>query len=460
MALVDNTKVSNELNYHERESSYPVYHYRNVYPANGGSRTVILTSAGATQNTISNIPAEQDNVGLSYLEYTLTIDAQGAGNYAWVFNDVYGEFDSILYRDTGNQYLQEIRHLNLYNQVMNRLDVSNEDLIYNDSLNGLEVSNAPLSDVKSVRFNGQSNSLGYKEVRGMRRSALNSALAIRRKVYLKDLSGKHSFCGMAKDSLLPQETYLDIQWIGNRVGFLGTSAVDPTVGNAVLANNITISNLVLKLAVQQNPDLIAEMKQRVASGLTIPIPWVRVHTLTDSSNGASAVYNLTLDAKQHGQKVKRLIYVPFVNNASGCHLYNHSNDTVYNDALYNGGNVQTAPRISNYQTELDNRKLQRDSLRVSSTDNDDYMIHKRLLKNTTYYNQDVFNTYWVHIDAFDYPNSNDNEDGSIYVDGYELDKPTIWSVNNLTKTTAQFLNMAIVQGMKLLTISPTSFIVA
>src|SRR5690606_29892330 len=126
MALVENTKVSTELNFGQRESSYPVYHYRNVYPANGAVRTFPITSAGEKQTTIFNIPAEQVNMGDSYLEYSLVVPAQGAAQFTWLYKDVYGEFDSIIYRDTGSQYLAEIRNLNLHNSVVNRLETSAE----------------------------------------------------------------------------------------------------------------------------------------------------------------------------------------------------------------------------------------------------------------------------------------------------------------------------------------------
>lgn len=143
MSVVNDTKVSEQINYHKLQSSHPVYQYRNIYPANGGSRTVTLTSGGAVQNTIFNIPAECINMGESYLEYLLTVPAQGAGNFGWIFHDTCGEYSDVLYRDTGSQNIVELRYANIYQHVMNRINYSKQELEYNDSLQGLVLTNAP-----------------------------------------------------------------------------------------------------------------------------------------------------------------------------------------------------------------------------------------------------------------------------------------------------------------------------
>ena len=459
MALVENTKVSNELNFGERESSYPVYQYRNLYPANGARRFVELTSAGETQATIFNIPAEQVNMGESYLEYDIEVQGQGALTYAWLHRDVFGEFDSVIYRDTGSQFLTEVRNLNLYHSVISRLDTSLEDLLYNDEVNGLSISRATANAAENKRFDNTNMNIPLHEPMTFAVSAVGAnagtftdpavgTISLKRKIYLKDLTGKHSFLGMAKDNLLPQETYLEIGWIGNRIGFQGTSNTDPNAGVDVLEGTITINNITLKLAVQTNQDIVKEMKQRIANGLSITIPWVRVHALTGNV-GAQATYNLTLDNKQHGQKIQRLIYVPF----ASANPANNARHTAYDHR-----NIPlTAPKLLTYNTELDNRKLQRDILNIAN--NDDYMIHKKVLKNTTYLNKNIYGHYWVHIDTFDYPETNKNDDGSIYTDGYTLDKPTIWSVNKYSGSNAAIYNFAIVQGLKQLAINSTSFVV-
>jgi hypothetical protein len=479
MANVSDTKISSSLNFRQMDSSAPSYQYRNIYPANGGSRNILLTSAGEVQNTIFNLPVEVCNLGESYLEYTLNIVDQV--NYAWIFKDTYGEFSDVLLRDTGSMNIVELRNANLYSHLMSRLNHSPRDLEFSDDMNGLVPSNAPLTDVKCRRFDDSTHSLAFKEPQDMQVGPIGTAsttaynLSIPRKISLKDLC-KDSFFGLAKNSLFPVETYLDINWIGNRLGFLGTSAVDPTVGNAVLASvtmaanavvgtyAICLSNLVLKLAFETNQELVRAMKMEVAKGLTIPIPWVKMHTLVASS-AAPYVYNLPLDNKQHGRKIKQIVYAPFATApaaGSEYRLYDHCN----NATVGGGAGTQSVARntkVSTYQTSLDNQYLQRDIVQcpVSSTSqlHDDYAIHKKLLRNTCYFNQPIYNSKWIHVDKFAYNESNDNQEGSLYVDGYDLVKPVNYVMDVKTGTATAINNVCVVIGQKLLSITPSSYAV-
>ena len=482
MNIKEGTKISPELFYDQYDVSFPSYNFRNVYPANGGARTVTVTSVGELQKTVFNIPAEDVNLGYSYLEYDLNIPDQGAPAggremYACTFKDVYGEYDSVIYNDTGSQNIVEMRNLNLYNSVMNRIDTTPKDLEYAEGMNGLERSddivaagtlvNYDVAGAKSRRFDNTNNALPYKDVRSLQYGppgdgAGAGSFTIKRRITLAELCGEHSFFGYQKDWIFPQETYLTINWSGNRIGFKFDAAtraggppavtvIDHTVNNAALVGNITITNLVLKLAVQTNQELIAALKQRVAAGMTLPIPYTKVHLIT-GSGGSQATCNLTLDAGQHGKKIKRLIYVPFrhaVPAGSSYLMYDHRNN-------------QNRLVLSNYYTELDNAKLQRDII-VTSGDGvanvDDYMLHRKLLQNTTYFTRNSYNFYWFHMEAFDDIVTNEDHQGAINTKGWNLIKPTIWSLNKTNGTNEIIQNMVIVQGFKLLTVNSASFIV-
>ncbi len=87
------------------------------------------------------------------------------------------------------------------------------------------------------------------------------------------------------------------------------------------------------------------------------------------------------------------------------------------------------------------------------------MIHKELLKNTCYYNQPSFNQNWVHIDQFSYGASNDNPEGNVYVDGYDLVKPVNYCVDVRTGSAVAVNSICIVLGQKLLSINSNSFAV-
>jgi hypothetical protein len=103
-------------------------------------------------------------------------------------------------------------------------------------------------------------------------------------------------------------------------------------------------------------------------------------------------------------------------------------------------------------------KLQRDLVNVSATKSDDYSYHKKVLKNTLFFNKQIYNQNWFHIDSFDSMESNADH-GQIMVDGLLLNKPMTWTVNVSTCSNSAFQNTAIVIGQKLLQISSTSFLV-
>jgi hypothetical protein len=463
------TKISSALNFHKENASFPYYHYRKLYPANGQATTIYLQDNGTTQNVLWNIPTEVINMGETYLEYYLDIVDQGANNYACIFKDTYGEYDSVLYRDTGNQYIVEDRFTNIVNHIENRLYTSDDELRFNDDLHGLVRTNALLSDVKSKRSDNSINSLAMIEPQHIQFSPIGTnaaavSLTIPRKIYLKDLV-KESFFDMAKNFILPVESYLDINFVGNRIGHLCTSAVDSTQGNAVLANQtiagntyaVAIRGLVLNLALEQNQDLVVEMKKQVKSGLSVPIPWKKAHSVA-SSQAAPFTFNQTLDSKQHGRKIKDIVYAPMAYNpAAGSKYltYNHVNNASANDAAH--------VKLSTYQTSLDSAKLQRDIIQCPTAANlnlhDDWMLHKRLLKDSCYFNQPMYNYNWIHVDKFDFEQLNHSKDGSIMVDGYDLVKPTTYTVDVLTGCTSQVQNFLIVHGQKLLTITESSFVV-
>ena len=457
MSVVENTKLDSALNFRTLQSTRSFPQFRKVYPANGGARNFTLASAGALQNVIFNVPAECVNMGESYLEYSYTIDAQAAGRYSWIYKDVHGEFDSVMYRDTGSMALVDVKNAHLLQQITNRLNFDSNYLEYNDNLNGLVPTNAPLTDVKSVRFDGNPCSLAFKEAQQMAIVSGAAALSsvIYKKVYLKDLL-KDTYFGLAKHQILPIETYLELNFsnTANRVGFSSLSAVNPNSTPLAFINNINISGLVLNLCVEQNQEIVKMFKSEVAKGVNFPIPWVRTHQLAMSATANNFVYNLPLDNKQHGQRIKRIVYAPtLLTGAAANSLYDHQN-------------LPSAPRIAQYQTELDNQKMQRDILYISATQNDDYMFHKKLLKDTLYFNQPIYNQNWLHVDSWDFGQLNDKSGaGNIAVDGLVLDKPMTWSFNCFLCSTGdgvtavQLYNNAIVCGQKMLSVNESSFVV-
>jgi hypothetical protein len=459
MPVISDTQLDKRLNYHQLKTSHPSYLYRNVYPANGGARTISLTSAGETQTTIFNIPVEVVNLGESYLEYTLTINDQGANNFAWMFKDGFYEYDYLTYRDSGTQRPVEVRYFEYYQNLMNKWNWSKDKIEYSDEYQGIVKTNAPLTDVKCKSFDNTVQSQPFIQAQelevGPQGDGVGAGNIVKtRKIYLKDLIPDSLF-GLAKNTIMPVETYLEINWIGSMLGFQSTSGTNPTQGTAPLAklNNyaVQLDGIVLKLAFEQNQNLVKSLKEEVAKGMTLPIPWVTVHKI-QAQSVAPWTYNLPLDNKQHGQKIKRIIYAPYVQSANNQYneLYNHSNTS-----------ATTGYKITRYYTELDNQKLQRDEIKAGNLGADDYMLHKNLLRHTLMYDSKVYNQYWSHNDSFEYNETNYNKDGYIMIDGYDLVKPVTYSVNVVLGVVGVInpTNVAIVCGQKLLVVNQASFVV-
>lgn len=457
MSVVNSTKLDPALNFRQLDSSKSSPMYRKVYPANGGVRNFILPYSGAIQPAVFNIPVEVVNMGESYLEYDYKIPAQGGATYIWMYRDVHGEFDSVLYRDTASQNIVDCKNCHIYQQITNRLNVSDQKLKHNDVLHGLYPTNALLSDVKSVRADGTACSLAFVEpvtIENITSGAagVSDSNLIRKRIYLKDLI-PDSYFGLAKNQLLPVETYLEINFSNaqGRIGFTSLSAVNPsstpaafTVEQTAGTNGIT--GLCLNLCVEQNQDLVKAMKMEVAKGMVLPLPVIKLHSLSVGATTGSYTYNLPIDNKQHGRKIKRIIYAPLYSAPAVNQNYNHSNI---------GGS-----KIVSYQTELDNAKLQRDTLEVKNYQ--DYMNNRPLLKGSCIYNQAIYNQNWVHVDSWSYDDKHSEQvgGGAIMTDGLVLNKPMTYTFNAIESNNGSiWSNTAIVCGLKDLVISATSFLV-
>src|SRR3546814_2455204 len=87
------SRVSEQLTYEKTAETYPSYGYIKLLPQTG-SQTETVTVAGA-QQTVFEIANNVINLSRSYLTFTMTPAAPGAGVYNWTWKDVIACFQRV-----------------------------------------------------------------------------------------------------------------------------------------------------------------------------------------------------------------------------------------------------------------------------------------------------------------------------------------------------------------------------
>lgn len=177
--------------------------------------------------------------------------------------------------------------------------------------------------------------------------AANTALFVNR--YLPLNAFKDTFLSYDKDICFPIDMYLRFNTQqSQKMGFYTTNPANPGgSGNYTLFSaGQTPSNFInvyLYLAIEENKVIVDSLNSSMKSGsMKYQIPYTYSYRFGQAGGSTSANFTVTL-TRQFGDKLKRLLYVPFHGNEYGPYTYCHSN--------VNGALVKTI------QTTLDSRPL-------------------------------------------------------------------------------------------------------
>jgi hypothetical protein len=231
------------------------------------------------------------------------------------------------------------------------------------------------------------------------------------------LSGlKDTVFAVNKDLWFPTDTFLRMTLgVGNLMAFQSTSATNPTTGAAAISGNITIQNVSLYLAVEQNPDIANNIKETVlSSGLKLLIPY----TTGVATNTTSTTGNIQIQLPQNGGKLKKVMHTVWNGTPSG--------NTALDCANYNGS------KISSFTTYMNSNQLQSYTVSCLAPVNgviglDDWRENSKFCKDSVVQNRFVYGLNWFNIDNF-CEQIIDNDEDNFVDEGLPMNVPQIWSM--------------------------------
>lgn len=249
-----------------------------------------------------------------------------------------------------------------------------------------------------------------------------------------------------KTLLFPEVLVMRVIFNSTKLGWKATNANDPVTGAVALASAITVANLNLLLAVDQSQEVVNSLADKVKSGFNMMIPFV--HRYKNNLNGDSQSVSIRMN-RGHGAVCKKIIHAVFHNTESANTMYDHSNI---------GANANTALRVSEYYTMLDNSRLQQINLRATLNYGEDYLYHKKMLKGSVLQNQQIYSYNWFHCDSFENqiaPVDNLPVDKDNLITGIDLSIERKWDFVGQTMINAYYNHYTFVCVEKALSITPT-----
>ena len=423
-------EVSKEVDFMSKTSGHGSYKYVNVNPLNVGGAPLPMNPNSITEVQIET-PIKVFNMARSNLEWQLDIPepaASGSCTYLHTLGNV--SIDRVTLLDQGGVELANLTYHQLFSRAMAPYLTSQDDYDTNDNATGASTSSvvqdtgfnnfrsntianlgsvANAESTGAVRFDTQSARLtqtgtatapdptafpakSYQEqcyfIHGNTRNGsgqgnvvMNYSLPLRQ-FY-------HTLMSMDRDFYSPNALILRVHFSGlDRVGWVGLSSTDATqVG---LIQSGTISNIRLRMAVEQNPVIRDSIIAKVASeGTSMVVPFVWSNVLNTGPSDQVAIqhrYN-----SSYGQRLLSVYSACYGSTSTGLHAYDLSN---VNHVAQDG----PLPKVQNFQTQINSENLQEYVL--NNRKNDAYNILKPLLKGSTIEssNQYLHNQVW--IDSF------------------------------------------------------------
>lgn len=404
--------------------------------------TNVSISAAGGQQSYVDIPLGWFNLSKSVLEYdrTMVTYLGTATGYSNMFLDSLADIQDIeLITQRGTQ-IEFIQNVNVYTNMINKYNVRYEDFASADWIQPVtgvtstkggssawgtpfHPNNALISGNQAQRpTNGGNGGLtggpcymNYVEpqyVLNKGKSATSGGMLHTVRMCLGDLY--HTFFNSDKMVYYSEPLVFRIVWGSNaRIGY----AAAGITGGRILpsTSTITISNINLYVAHEQNPDVMSALESRVKSeGISFyyESPYMQKTNLS----GANQTFTFRLD--QGTAHTLRKVYIaPYHNTEQGPTAYSHANMYI---------TASTMTKVDYYYTTLNSMRLQQ--FNVLCYNNQDYTANKGLINGSAVGAVDVYRYNWVHCDSW-VPHHQHWFDDNVAREGYDLDgkRDVIWT---------------------------------
>ncbi|RZI45300.1 hypothetical protein [Candidatus Finniella inopinata] len=380
----------------------------------GNSTTITATSSQVLE---FKLPTSVYNLSRSFLQYEVDIPAGGAGNFSWINGDCLEIATNAYFGTAGGLDLCNLNFVNRYTKVARKFRTKLQDFLANDSTSQLKPCNS-------------ANTANYPPILAAPLASCPSFIAPK---LLDDPSGSNAAASfyrqfplsgvvdtvfaLDKDLFFPQEMYARFT-LGpaNQFTFISASATNPASTPAPVAAAVTVQQIYLYLAVEQNQLIVDSVMNKVlTSGLRMNIPYT---TAFRNSAGAAGATNVTIPlTSQYGKKLKRMIWTVWSPTEQA--------NTAMDCSNYNGAKITT------YNTYIDNRQLQDQPITTAvsalgSIGNSDWLENQRFCADSAVLNKEVYSYSWFHVDQFYEPVDNALADN--FDDGLDMNVNRQWQL--------------------------------
>lgn len=413
------TAIPRQLNYKAVNTVTPEYVYTQIPLSNLVGPNIDITSAGQTlefrpQSGVVNLSKSFIGGQLNILTANITTN-----NYAWIPQDTVPFVSQLQVGSSAGPYLVDMSYVSNHMKVARKMATSIEEYCDNDVQSKLYPSNktastnyrlesvAPVGSAAqtdpyflvtntTATFAGINN---YSEERHALISAQSTGVI---DPFMIPLSAfKDTILELDVD--IPITTDFMIRIVTNtkdKIAIQSASATDPSSSVASLVTGLSIQQLYLYVAYEQNPVIVDSVMAKLNSGsfkLTIPYLMCYMNSLGSSAGANSVQVSFN---NSYGKRLKHVTTMVFHANENA-----GSTNVMYDCTNYAGN------KIKNYRTLLNNRYLQNNTLYClmrgtsQSVDSgvqgrDDWRENQKFCKDSCLVNAGAYQLNWFHRDSW------------------------------------------------------------
>lgn len=475
--MADSVALPVEIKYGTVPSVSPKYKYLKV-PLNNipSGSTGILLGANTAQLEFMLTPNVY-NLAESYIGYTATTGQASTSNYSFLHTGTETLAETITFSDAAGNNLLNLQSANKYVKVMRKAATKLQDYMTHTLLDPLAPSQKAittnLNPIPSAT-NGMTgftqyypgatsgaayygSYTNYTEERHMIISSGTGASSVITNNFKVPLNAfVHTILAEDKDLYFGQNMYLRMQTSSCDRMCWQADANDGTGTNATHNTGITLSNIYLYLAIEQDTVIRASVMDKFNKGeFRIPIQVIYPYRVAGSGASQNVIWALTKDM---GRKLKWITHTVW--DAQGV-----AADTLQN--AYNSNNFNGL-KISKYQTFLNGQPLQNEQLQciqptgtgltAPSVGLDDYFTNLKVIEGSVLQNAAQYQNNWFHRDNFcrvDVPDEISAENLDDGLDMGEFQQQLQWSLQAST-TSAAYIHLTFACFLRHIAIHPVN----
>lgn len=407
------------------------YDYSPLTPNQPLASVNSITNAGGQMSKFDIPGSAVFNLSKTVLSFTSTPVGETSlvnGDCIWKHIDTIPEIQSIVLRDHNTNYLAKIPDANIFIRHTIRKNTKLDDLLTRDFVDdnvgyaqGLHPSRSsanvrPVSHTDLNTTTAYDATIDYTEgkylvVGDVKDSTATPAVVgnttpvVKYQIELNNI--KDSIFTLEEDLYLNQTLTLEITWAPARsVYWISSSPTNPSVGVKEYSNgNITISDLTLYLAQQQDPAVKELVMSRVLNGgHEVGFDY----TLSNLFSLKGLIHNIQERYESSDGLLKKIIWIP---------LYTQSKNTKYDSSVFNSDGSNS--KIKEFYTLINGNKTENYVYEMQKG-NEWMSVKNSKLKGSAVQSSEEFYNVYSHVYDFQNPDMRYYEGGNKIMDGKKL----------------------------------------